>query len=164
MRCKRDDARVPIEFRPAAAADEPFLAEMLLLAAGWREGAPAAPAPELERYTRGFGRAGDAGVVAARRGVPVGAAWCRRFDRADAGYGFVSEDVPELAVAVRPEARGAGVGTALLTRLLAQVGAISLNVEPDNPAQRLYARLGFVVISAEQGLTMLRVDRFGAQE
>jgi ribosomal protein S18 acetylase RimI-like enzyme len=145
-----------IELREAVAADEPFLEVMVLLAAGWREEGPAAPAPELERYTRGFGRAGDAGMIASRAGEAVGAAWCRRFVARDAGYGFVAEDVPELAIAVRREARGAGVGTALLTRLLEQVPEVSLSVEADNPARRLYERLGFVTVSAERGLTMVR--------
>ena len=56
--------------------------------------------------------------------------------------------MPELAIAVRAEARRLGVGEALLLALLAHAGAqgveeISLSVELDNPALRLYERLGF---------------------
>jgi ribosomal protein S18 acetylase RimI-like enzyme len=67
----------------------------------------------------------------------------------DHGYGFVATDVPELSIGVTADERGRGVGTALLEELLAQARAtghpaVSLSVETDNPAVRLYERLGFV--------------------
>ena len=136
--------------RAATPGDEPFLVEMVRLAVGWRDGAPAPMVPELEKYVRGFGRPGDHGVVAGGRG----AAWCRLIPD---GYGFVAEGIPELAVAVVPSERGTGLGRALLERLLAEVGAVSLSVEPDNPALRLYERLGFEKVGeAGGGWVMLR--------
>jgi ribosomal protein S18 acetylase RimI-like enzyme len=50
---------------------------------------------------------------------------------------------------VSSQARGCGVGTSLLAELLARVEAaghpaVSLSVETDNPAVRLYERFGFV--------------------
>ena len=73
---------------------------MLWLAGQWdRDLAPPLPAEplpeELERYVEGFGRAGDCGVVAESAGLPVGAAWYRRFPADRPGYGYVSEDIPE---------------------------------------------------------------------
>lgn len=67
------------------------------------------------------------------------------------GYGFVAADVPELAVGVSEDARGKGVGTALLTALVEEAmseghRALSLSVALDNPALRLYERLGFVAV------------------
>ena len=68
--------------------------------------------------------------------------------RAQPGYGFVDEQTPELTIAVVPSRRGRGYGAELLTSLLAQAkedgfGAVSLSVEPDNPALALYERHGF---------------------
>jgi ribosomal protein S18 acetylase RimI-like enzyme len=147
--------------RPATSADEPFLREMLAVAAGWR-GDPAGPDPGLEHYVEGFGRDGDVGVVAELGDTPVGAVWARRFEAAHPGYGFVAEDVPELSIGVRAGHRGQGLGSALLealVRALAGAGAerVSLSVEPDNPARRLYERAGFAKVGENGGSwTMVR--------
>jgi len=63
-----------------------------------------------------------------------------------------------LDIALLPEHRGQGLGTALLTRLIAEAGAaakpVQLYVERFNPAQRLYARLGFRPL-ADEGVYLL---------
>jgi ribosomal protein S18 acetylase RimI-like enzyme len=133
--------------------DRRFLVSMLYEAATWQPGPRRAPAevltePENARYAAGWGRAGDFGLVAvADDGERLGAAWYRLFRTAEPGYGFVGEDVPELSVAVRPGCRGRGIGTALLTGLIAHARSeglsLSLSVEEANPALRLYLRLGF---------------------
>ncbi|WP_157263552.1 GNAT family N-acetyltransferase [Azohydromonas aeria] len=50
-------------------------------------------------------------------------------------------------IALLPECRGRGIGSALLRRVLAEAdtagAAVSLHVEPASPACRLYGRLGF---------------------
>ena len=140
-------------------------------AAHWRPGAEPPPADDvllaedrLGRYLAGWGRAGDAGLVALDPGeAPIGAAWYRLFSREEPGYGFVSESIPELSIGVRAAARRAGVGTALLTalvRLAREEGhaALSLSVEPDNPARSLYERLGFRRIGSEGGAWTMRVE------
>jgi ribosomal protein S18 acetylase RimI-like enzyme len=57
------------------------------------------------------------------------------------------EEILLVDIALLPEHRGAGIGSALLTRLLAEARAcakpLRIHVELDNPAQRLYRRLGF---------------------
>ena len=155
-----------VTVRFAAPADEIFLQQMLAVAADWRPDARVRTTadvlsrPALARYVAGWPRAGDAGVIA-EAGTPVGAAWWRRFPPADPGYGFVDEDTPEISIGVRPEHRGQGVGTALLTALVRRaraedVPALSLSVEPDNPAVALYRRLGFGDVRTSGGsLTML---------
>lgn len=161
-------AEVP-EFvlRPTASSDEPFLREMLLEAifVGPGDSDPdpdVVNRPPLSHYVDGFGEEpGDVGWVAEDLDdTPIGAAWVRRFDNRDPGYGFVAPEIPELAMAVVPEWRGQGVGSALLVATLDQVGALSLSVDPDNPARRLYERFGFVVVegssTADGALTMLR--------
>lgn len=61
----------------------------------------------------------------------------------------MAPDVPELAIGLVPDARGRGLGTELLTALLALarargMHAMSLNVSGvKTPARRLYERLGF---------------------
>jgi len=57
------------------------------------------------------------------------------------------QEIRLMDIAFIPEQRGQGVGTRLLHALLAYAQArqvtVTLHVEPLNPAQRLYARLGF---------------------
>jgi L-amino acid N-acyltransferase YncA len=62
----------------------------------------------------------------------------------------MDESIPELGVGVYHRYRGCGIGKALLIGLLEHarqqgIGAVSLSVERDNPALRLYSALGFVV-------------------
>jgi ribosomal protein S18 acetylase RimI-like enzyme len=77
----------------------------------------------------------------------IGAAWMRIFSRPQKGYGYVADGTPELGIAVLPEHRGRGIGSALLRRLIeiatSSYDAVSLSVSSDNPAQRLYQRAGF---------------------
>ncbi|MGH3186447.1 MAG: GNAT family N-acetyltransferase [Streptosporangiaceae bacterium] len=63
-----------------------------------------------------------------------------------------------IDLALLPSRRGQGIGTRLLTRLLAEAQAaakpVQMHVERFNPAQRLYHRLGFRQI-ADQGVYLL---------
>ncbi|MBN1370890.1 MAG: GNAT family N-acetyltransferase [Anaerolineaceae bacterium] len=142
--------------RPIAASDQDFLWEMLYQAVYVPPGSPAPPReiirqPELAHYVQDWPQPGDLGFIAAEAttGKPLGAAWLRLFSAESPGYGFVAEGIPELSVAVLPECRGQGVGTALLEGLLAaargQYAAVSLSVSAGNPAAKLYRRLGFAV-------------------
>jgi ribosomal protein S18 acetylase RimI-like enzyme len=157
-------------FRLSAHADPAFLVEMLYEAVNWLDdGAEERPAmdavlavPENARYVDGWGRPGDVALFALDpRDEPIGAAWYRSFSAAAPGYGFVAADVPELSIAVYPEFRGQHVGTLLLGALVARaeregVRALSLSVNRNNPAKRLYVRLGFeVVAETPDALTML---------
>jgi ribosomal protein S18 acetylase RimI-like enzyme len=86
------------------------------------------------------------------RGEPVGAAWLRLFTETDPGWGFVDAATPEVSMAILPGYRGQGIGTVLLTELITQARgrypALSLSVDPQNAAMRLYERLGFTVVGA----------------
>jgi ribosomal protein S18 acetylase RimI-like enzyme len=157
-------------FRLSAHADPAFLAEMLYEAVNWRDdGAEERPAldtvlsvRENARYITEWGRPGDVALFALdRRDEPVGAAWLRLFTAAEPGYGYVADDIPELAIAVYPEFRGQRVGTLLLGSVIARAErdrtrAISLSVNRDNPVRPLYARYGFEVVGeSRDALTML---------
>ncbi len=101
----------------------------------------------------GWPRDSDLGVVAEPDGQPVGAAWLRFLPETEPGYGFVAPDVPELTIGVSAGWRGRGVGRALLRALAGQarargIGQISLSVERENPAQRLYLSEGYRVVDS----------------
>ncbi len=136
--------------RRAGPQDARFLRDMLHHAYYWKERAPDSGLGPVGLYVKGWGRRGDAGVVALVGGFPVGAAWYRLFRSDRAGYGFVDEQTPELAIAVVPSARGQGVGSALLEALLVRArseghAAVSLSVDRLNEgAIELYGRHGFV--------------------
>lgn len=68
-------------------------------------------------------------------------------------------EVHIVDVALLPDWRGRGIGTRIVEDVVRDAGdrTVSLHVTRDNPAARLYARLGFVV-TASDDLT-LRMDR-----
>jgi ribosomal protein S18 acetylase RimI-like enzyme len=156
---------------PLNAADEAWLWEMLYYAVYVPEGqSPISrdilKCPELSRYVKGWGRPGDLGFAAVDRQdqTPVGATWLRLWTGTAKGFGYVDEATPELSIAVLPEYRGQGIGTALLAHLIEAAQpcypAISLSVDPDNPALRLYRRLGFEVVG-EHSSSLTMIKRWG---
>ena len=119
--------------------------------------------PEIAKYVRGWGRQGDLGFVArdSSSNEPIGAAWLRLLKGDERGYGYVDDHTPELGIAVLPEYRGRGVGSALLRRLLEAASAVyesvSLSVSSDNPALRLYERMEFQQVSMSgRSVTMIK--------
>jgi ribosomal protein S18 acetylase RimI-like enzyme len=115
------------------------------------------------RYVEGWGRRGDFSLILLEDFHQVAAAWYRLFSAAEPGYGFVDEETPELTVAVVPSRRGRGYGNELLTALLEHAreegfAAISLSVEPDNPALHLYERHGFTQVAERGGALVMRAD------
>ena len=148
--------------RRGGRQDVRFLRDMLHHAYYWRERNPSDGAGPVARYIKGWGRPGDTVLIAVDDGFPVGAAWYRLFPRDRPGYGFVDERTPELAIAVVPNARGKGVGSALLAALLDRAraegfDAISLSVDRNNAgAIELYERHGFERVGEEDdSVTML---------
>jgi ribosomal protein S18 acetylase RimI-like enzyme len=117
--------------------------------------------PEAARYHRDWGRGGDVGVIASAGREIVGVAYCRLFTAEDHGHGYVDDETPELAVGVREGWRSSGLGTRLLNELAAAAREqgyrrLSLSVDNDNPARRLYERLGYREHSSdEDGVRMV---------
>jgi GNAT superfamily N-acetyltransferase len=155
-----------IRYRPAVAEDFAFLATMLGEAAVWRPDKPTPSGdevladPRYAMYLAGWPRQGDYGLVAEQDG-PLGAAWYRTYTEASHGYGFVSEDVPELSIAVIASRRREGIGRRLLVDLI-EAGiahgyvALSLSVNDGNPARGLYEAVGFVYVEWHGAWTMIR--------
>jgi len=154
--------------RRLSPADQRFLWEMLYESLHVpKDGTPfprdVIDRPELAKYVRGWGRAGDMGLVAvdAGGGGPIGAAWLRLLAGDERGYGYVDDETPELGMAVLHAYRGRGVGSELLGRLLESAAtvyrSVCLSVSADNPAVRLYERAGFEQVRrCGDALTMVK--------
>jgi ribosomal protein S18 acetylase RimI-like enzyme len=150
------DIAKELVIRPLTEADADCLWEMLYQAVYVPQGAEPPPRkvvrePGMAHYAADWGRAGDLGYLAVdASGHTVGAAWLRLLVGPDRGYGTIDDTTPELAVAVMPIWRGQGIGTRLLIALLGAAresyDAVSLSVQADNSALKLYQRLGFVVV------------------
>jgi ribosomal protein S18 acetylase RimI-like enzyme len=164
-----------IKIRPATGDDIPILADMLFEAGAVSEKVramgkkKAMQLPAMILFLENFGRAkGDFGFIAETEDKNlIGAVWARLFSAKNKGYGFVAEDIPELAIAVAPEFRGLGAGTKLLEQLIKEarklkLPALSLSVYRKNPALKLYKRLGFIDagISKESDSSLTMILRF----
>ena len=170
--CRTADrhARLDPHIRPLTIDDEPFLWIALYNAVHVPLG-EATPAPEivrepwLARYvTEWMKQTGDLGFAAEINGSLVGAAWLRRWQQDDHGFGFVDEATPELSMSLLLGHRGRGIGTVLLHRLLVeaeqQFAGVSLSVSKWNPARRLYERSGFKVVGGPDGDSLTMEKRF----
>ena len=157
-----------IRVRALTPADARLLRPYLRLSVFVRPGDPPWPddivdRPEIACYVDGWGRYGDDGVLAVDEAThaDVGAAWLRLWPGPATGYGFVDRATPELAIAVRPERRGQGIGTCLLDALLDRAApryrAVALSVTLDNPAVALYQRFGFRAIAESDGTLLMRL-------
>jgi ribosomal protein S18 acetylase RimI-like enzyme len=145
--------------RQLSPSDQQVLWEMLYHSLYVAQGSPPFPPevierPEIAKYVEAWGRAGDLGFIAidSSSNQPVGAVWLRLLRGDERGYGYVDDETPELGIAVLPGDRGRGVGSELLGRLLESAAAdyhqVCLSVSADNPAVRLYERVGFEQIGA----------------
>lgn len=105
--------------------------------------------PELQEYIVGFGeRKHDKALVAEIQGDVAGAIWVRIMN----DYGHIDNDTPSLAMSVYKKYRGLGIGTSLLEQLLsveriAGYSKISLSVQKNNYAVKMYEKIGFDVVN-----------------
>jgi GNAT superfamily N-acetyltransferase len=110
--------------------------------------------PELSKYVAGWGRPGDRGFAAhdKKGGALIGAVWLRQpSDKSGAA--------PELALAVKQEHRGHGIGAALLTQLVRanpDQSTISISFVAGKPVLRLYERFGFKVIARQRDAVVMQ--------
>ena len=79
------------------------------------------------------------------------------------GYGYVDEQTPELSIAVVPSRRGRGFGDELLRALMDRARlegytALSLSVERENPALKLYERFGFRPVEERGDTLVMKAD------
>jgi GNAT superfamily N-acetyltransferase len=150
-----------LEIRDLRADETAFLRDMLYEAIAWNRKRRLLPRrlilrlPQLTMFYEGWGRVGDTALVAEDGGRRLGLAWYRFFTDEVHGEGYVNEQTPEVAVAVVRGQRGRGIGTALMEAMHARARAhgatqISLSVDADNPAKRLYLRLGYIDVAGDE--------------
>lgn len=139
-----------ISFRVVVEADHPFLRDLYahvrsaeLAPVPWPEEAKRAFLNEQfdlqhQHYVKNY--PGADLLVIQKDAVPIGRVYVYRTER----------EMRLMDIALVPEQRGRGIGSALLQELMAEARAtkreLTLHVEPDNPAQHLYQRLGFHLI------------------
>ena len=143
-----------LNIRPIKDDDFDFLEAMLFEAFFWDVTAQRPPLPsfredpEFRKWISQWGRHGDRGVIAEEGGERTGAAWFRLWTPECHSYGFIDETAPEVGIAIVAGHRRKGVGRTLLQELIKRAGAdgfqaLSLSVNPLNPARILYESLGF---------------------
>ena len=104
--------------------------------------------PELQVYVADFGKKEhDIALVAEVNQKIIGAVWVRIMN----DYGHIDNTTPSLAMSVFKEYRGFGVGTALLKELISTLKSkgysrISLSVQKDNYAVKMYQKIGFTIL------------------
>ena len=104
--------------------------------------------PELQEYIYDFGnKEHDKAFVAEAEGNIVGAVWVRVMN----DYGHIDNDTPSLAMSLHKNYRGLGIGTTLLNQFLNNLkeegySKISLSVQKENYAVKLYKKAGFIII------------------
>ncbi len=122
--------------------------------------------PELYVYIADFGEKPDDRCLCAERdGRVIGAVWTRIIP----AYGHIDDDTPEFAISLLPEARGQGVGTALMRAMLERLrrdgyARASLAVQKDNYALRMYRKAGFRIVdeNEEEFIMVCELTEVGA--
>ena len=152
-------------FREIRPEEIPVLDDFLYEAIFIPEGVPAPPRSiiaheDLQVYVRDFGKkADDRCLVAEIDGKIVGAVWTRVMD----DYGHIDDRTPSLALSLYKKYRGLGIGTELLRQMLEKLRQdgyerVSLSVQKENYALRMYRRAGFEAVE-DRGEEVLMVCR-----
>ena len=165
-----------MRLRAGAPTDYGFLAAMLREAAfpddSSKSIADVMARRDLAITVPDFSRRGDLAVIADRKGIDVGAAWCRAFTDREHSWGYLDPSTPEVGIAVVEEHRGQGVGTALLDALIGKArdnGWVGLSLCTDGSHgldQALYARAGFLRVGSLDNApdaVLMRLD-FGTRD
>jgi ribosomal protein S18 acetylase RimI-like enzyme len=136
--------------RPIVASDQPFLRDLYsqvraeeLAPVPWPEAAKRdflAQQADLQHSHYVANYPGADLLVIESASIPIGRIYVYRS----------KNEIRLMDIALVPDWRNRGVGTMLLRELMDEARAsgssITLHVEPNNPAQRMYERLGFRLI------------------
>ena len=149
-----------LTFRPVTQADLPFLAQVYastrreeLALTSWSEAEKAGFLDMQFRaqhahYQKHYNTAEF--LLMLRAGEPVGRLYLDRWAR----------EHRVVDIALLPEHRGQGLGTAIMRDLLDEAAAagkaLSIHVEKFNPAQRLYERLGLIRVGETGAYDLMR--------
>ncbi len=138
-----------VSYRPMTADDYGFTEALYrstrweeLAQTGWSDAVKHAflaqqHAAQHQHYQRHY--SGAAWLIVERHGAAIGRLYLDQWD----------DEVRVIDISLLPAARGQGIGGAILQDVIdaaARNGRfVSIHVEKNNPARRLYARLGFVL-------------------
>lgn len=145
------DTSLTFDLHPTSAADRTYIARLNFLTdifGDEHEAVSPAFDDDFQFYAKNWDPQ-DGGYVAWCGNIPAGGVWILWGNAESHGSGFVDESIPELAIAVEPRYRGAGLASQLInaaTDLAKELGApaISLCVDPRNEnARAVYQHLGF---------------------
>ena len=142
-----------ISLRPESAEDDDFLRALYastraheMAVAGWtaaQQDVFLRSQFDLQRHHYRAHYPGATFDIILLDAVPVGRIYVHR----------AHDEIRLIDVALVPDARGRGIGTRLVEWLLAAAiernATVTLNVEPYNPARRLYERSGFRVVEED---------------
>jgi len=147
--------------RPATESDRTYLERLFYLTDVWGDDTR----PPSAGFVDDLGVFVDAwsedqgGVIAVSdQRAPAGGVWLRSGSDRRPPYGFVAEDVPELAIAVESAFGGHGLGRSLIDAALTLARrqgrrGLSLAVDDGNDrARHLYEKVGFEVVEARPEL------------
>jgi GNAT superfamily N-acetyltransferase len=139
-----------VSFRAIADADQPFLRDLYasvraaeLAPVAWPDAAKRAFLDEQfdlqhQHYLKNY--PGADLLLVEKDSRPIGRIYVYRTEK----------EIRLMDIALIESERACGIGTALLKELMDEARAtrreLTLHVEPDNPAQRLYQRFGFRLI------------------
>ena len=107
--------------------------------------------PELKMYIEDFGKEGDECLLAIAEGRAAGAVWTRFIK----DYGYIDDSIPSLSIPLYKGYRGMGIGTALMKEMLLFLKekgyqGVSLSVQKDNYAYKMYEKLGFRIFREDK--------------
>ncbi|MFV0394202.1 MAG: GNAT family N-acetyltransferase [Coprobacillaceae bacterium] len=107
--------------------------------------------PTLQIFYKDFGMKNDFCLVVEYEKEIIGAAWVRLLNGVPKGFGNIDDTTPELAISINPNFRSKGIGKVLLKELLVSLKEnnytqISLAVQKENYALKLYQEVGFKII------------------
>ena len=117
--------------------------------------------PELQVYIKDFGKSkNDIGFIAEFNKKVIGMIWARVMN----DYGHIDNKTPSLAMSVDKKFQNKGIGTILLRKILEDLKEknyekVSLSVQKENYAVKLYKKLGFKVFkeTSEEFIMLLEL-------
>ena len=110
----------------------------------------------LEIYTKNYGiTKKDFGIYVLKEHKIAGAVWIRLLDKEDKANAYIDHQTPVMTIAVKPEFRAKGIGSAMLEQLLLEAGAmyeqIAVSVRKNSQAVKFYERFGFIAVENSDG-------------
>lgn len=108
--------------------------------------------PDLQVYVYDFGKEKDDNcLVAEIDGNVVGAVWVRIMN----DYGHIDETTPSFAISLYKQYRGNGIGTEMMKEMLLLLERkgykkVSLSVQKENYAFKIYLKVGFEIIEEKE--------------